>query len=104
MSNFAAHTTAGHLFTDNVTTFAKNIIGSAEVKMISDMRRIHLLTCIRSYPVGKLSNYRFKSTSALLYFANAISADFCGTVLMHRSIRAFTDCLKKLVTKSPEQA
>ena len=52
ISNFAAHTTAGHLFTDNVTTFVKNIIRTAEGKMISHMRRIHLLTCIRSYPVG----------------------------------------------------
>ena len=52
ISNFAAHTTAGHLFTDIFTTFAKNIIGPAEVKMISDMRRIHLLACKRSYPVG----------------------------------------------------
>ena len=52
ISNFAAHTTAGHLFTDNVTTFAKNIIRTAEGNMISHMRRIHLLTCIRSYPMG----------------------------------------------------
>ena len=52
ISNFAAHTTAGHLFTDNFTTFAKNIIRTAEGKMISHMRRIHLLTCISSYPVG----------------------------------------------------
>ena len=41
ISNFAAHTTAGHLFTDNVTTFVKNIFRTAEGKMISHMRRIH---------------------------------------------------------------
>ena len=52
--NFAAHTKTGHLLRDNVSRFAKNIIGPAEGKMIhvSHMRRIRLLTCIRSYPVG----------------------------------------------------
>ena len=54
ISNFAAHTKTGHIFRDNVSRFAKNIIGPAEWNMIhvSHMRRIRLLTCIRSYPVG----------------------------------------------------
>ena len=54
ISNFAAHTKTGHLFTDNVSRFAKTVIGPAEEKMIhvSHMRRIRLFTCIRSYPVG----------------------------------------------------
>ena len=86
ISNFASHSTAGHLFTDNVTTYATSIIGPAEGKMISHMRRIHLLTYKRSYAGSYMPNYRFKSTSALLYFVNAISADFSGTVLMHRLI------------------
>ena len=58
-SNYAAHTKTGHIFRDNVSRFAENIIGQAEGKMIhvSHMRRIRVLTCIRSYPVGYMSNY-----------------------------------------------
>ena len=54
ISNFEAHTKTGHLFTDNVSRFAKNTLGQAEGKMIhvSHMRRIRLLTCIRSYPMN----------------------------------------------------
>ena len=36
-----------------------------------------------------MSNFRFKASSALLYFVNATSADFSGTVLMHRLFQAF---------------
>ena len=42
MFNFAAHSAAGHVLTDNVITFAKNIIRPAEGIMISHVRRIHL--------------------------------------------------------------
>ena len=47
ISNFEAHTKTGHLFTDNVSRFAKNTLGPAEGKMIhvSHMRRIRLLAC-----------------------------------------------------------
>ena len=66
--NFVAHLAAGHVFTDYVITFDKNIIGPGEGIIISHMRRIHLLTYIRSFPVGYMSNFRSKSLSALLYF------------------------------------
>ena len=54
ISNFAAHTNAEHLLTDNVSRFAKNIIRPAEGKMthVSHMCRIRLLTGVRIYPVG----------------------------------------------------
>ena len=66
--NLVAHLAAGYVFTDNVITFDKNIIGPGEGIIISHMRRIHLLTYIRSFPVGKMSNFRSKSSFALLYF------------------------------------
>ena len=50
--NFVAHLAAGHVFTDYVITFDKNIIGPGEGIIISHMRRIHLLTYIRSFLVG----------------------------------------------------
>ena len=50
--NFVAHLAAGHVFTDYVITFDKNIIGPEEGIIISHMLRIHLLTYIRSFPVG----------------------------------------------------
>ena len=97
--NFAAHTKTGHLFTDNVSGFSKNIIGPAEGKIIhlSHMRRIRLLTCIHSYSVGKMSNYWFKSASSFLYIVYAISAGFSGTVLMHWLILS-THCFPKVIS------
>ena len=70
------------------------LIGPVDGKMILHMRRIHILTCIRSYPVGLMSYYNRKLHSALLYFVNTVSADYSGTVLMHLLIHAFTVCLK----------
>ena len=46
--NFVAHLAAGHVFTDYVITFDKNIIGPGEGIIISHM----LLSYIRSFPVG----------------------------------------------------
>ena len=77
ISNFAAHLAAGHVFTDNVITFDKNIIGPGEGIILSLVRRLPLLTYIHNYPLGMMSNFRSKSSSALFFtFVYVNSADF----------------------------